>query len=210
MLNITLTIAAAPELLAALSNLTNSITSAKVVTVPQAAPKYTTLKDALEQFDAEVAYNQAVTDSTTYTVQESAAQAMVPVQQSVQSPVSANINQIYNQGNAVPVNPINSQSNRGPVNLINSQPSLIPVSVVQAPQQAPVQTPAVQTSTVPTSSQTYTMEQLAVAATQLVDSGRRAELVNLLQTFGVQALTVLPKEQYGAFATQLRALGAKI
>lgn len=210
MLNITLTIAAAPELLAALSNLTNTITSEKVVTAPQAAQKYTTLKDDMEQFDAEVAYNQAVTDSTTYTVQESAVQAMVPVQQSVQNPVFANINQIYNQGNDVPVNPISSQSNPVPVNSINSQPNLIPVSVVQAPQQAPVQTPAVQTSTVPTSSQTYTMEQLAVAATQLVDAGRRSELVNLLQTFGVQALTALPKEQYGAFATQLRVLGAKI
>ncbi|MPN41310.1 hypothetical protein SDC9_188853 [bioreactor metagenome] len=54
------------------------------------------------------------------------------------------------------------------------------------------------------------MEQLAVAATQLVDAGRRQELVNLLTSFGVQALTTLPKEQYGNFATQLRAMGAKI
>lgn len=198
MFNIILTVTAAPELLTALSNFTNSITSAKVVTVPQVAPKCTTLKDALEQFDAEVAYNQAVTDSTTYPVQESAVHAMVPVQQPVQNPVPANINQIYNQGNTVTVSQTNSQS------------SLVPVSVAQVPQQATVQTPAVQTSTVPTSIQTYTMEQLAVAATQLVDAGRRSELVSLLQTFGVQALTALPKEQYGAFATQLRALGAKI
>jgi len=63
---------------------------------------------------------------------------------------------------------------------------------------------------VPTAVQTYSMEQLAVAATQLVDAGRRAELVQLLGAFGVQALTGLPKEQYGAFATQLRAMGAKI
>jgi hypothetical protein len=54
------------------------------------------------------------------------------------------------------------------------------------------------------------MEQLAVAATQLNDAGRRVELINLLSSFGVQALTALPKEQYGNFATQLRALGAKI
>lgn len=64
---------------------------------------------------------------------------------------------------------------------------------------------------VPTAPQTsYTMEQLAIAATQLVDAGRRVELVSLLETFGVQALTALPKEQYGNFATHLRTMGAKI
>lgn len=63
---------------------------------------------------------------------------------------------------------------------------------------------------VPTTIQTYTLEQLAVAATQLVDAGRRNELVNLLGQFGVQALTALPKEQYGNFATALRQLGARI
>ena len=65
-------------------------------------------------------------------------------------------------------------------------------------------------ATVPTAVQTYSMEQLAVAATQLMDAGRRQELVNLLGQFGVQALTALPKEQYGAFATKLRELGAKL
>lgn len=63
---------------------------------------------------------------------------------------------------------------------------------------------------VPTTAPTYTMDQLAVAATQLVDAGRRNELVQLLQEFGAPALTALPKEQYGAFATKLRGMGAKI
>lgn len=83
------------------------------------------------------------------------------------------------------------------------------VPTTPAPVQAPTttQTPA---TAVPTTTQTYTMEQLAVAATQLVDAGRREELVQLLQQFGVQALTALPKEQYGAFATALRQMGAKI
>lgn len=58
--------------------------------------------------------------------------------------------------------------------------------------------------------QVYTQEQLAVAAMQLMDAGRRQDLVNLLAQFGVPALTALPKEQYGNFATQLRALGAKL
>lgn len=121
MINFTLTITAAPELLAVLSNFTNAITSAKVVTIPDNNSDFSYLK---------------------------------PVQ--------------------------------------------------------PDQAASVQNSIVPTSTQSYTMEQLAVAATQIVDSGRRAELVSLLGSFGVQALTALPTEHYGAFATQLRALGAKI
>ena len=86
-----------------------------------------------------------------------------------------------------------------------------PAPVAPAPvAPAPTPTPAEQPAPVPTTQQTYTMEQLAVAATQLVDAGRREELVGLLGQFGVQALTALPKEQYGAFATALRQMGAKI
>lgn len=84
--------------------------------------------------------------------------------------------------------------------------NIIPVQM-QMPT-APVQTPT--PAAVPTQAQTYTMDQLAVAATQLMDVGKRNELIALLNSFGVQALTALPKEQYGAFATQLRVLGAKI
>lgn len=62
----------------------------------------------------------------------------------------------------------------------------------------------------PTASASYSMDQLAVAATQLMDAGKRNGLLQLLATFGVNALTELPKEQYGNFATQLRGLGAKI
>lgn len=90
-----------------------------------------------------------------------------------------------------------------------------PAAVPTAPIQTPVQQPAhpaapVTPQAVPTSAPTYTMEQLAVAATQIVDAGRRNELVQLLASFGVQALTGLPKEQYGAFATKLREMGARI
>jgi hypothetical protein len=70
--------------------------------------------------------------------------------------------------------------------------------------------PPILTSPLPTVTQTYTLEQLAVAATPLADGGQREALVGLLASFGVQALTQLPKEHYGNFATQLRAMGAKI
>lgn len=120
---------------------------------------------------------------------------------------------------------------QAPVAPTSNAPTFVPVQQpvqTQPPMQQPVQQP-VQTQqpgfdpvtgaatlagqvpgSVPTTAQTYTMEQIAVAATQLVDAGRRGELVELLAQFGVQALTALPKEQYGAFATHLRAKGAKI
>lgn len=57
---------------------------------------------------------------------------------------------------------------------------------------------------------TYSPDQLAQAAIPLVDAGRREELTGLLGAFGVQAITQLPKERYGEFATALRGMGAKI
>lgn len=99
-----------------------------------------------------------------------------------------------------------------------SQQIAVPPTQPYPDQQAAGVPPTVPTSgaapvpgAVPTAgAPTYTMDQLAVAATQLVDAGRQAEIVQLLASFGVQALTALPKEHYGAFATQLRAMGAKI
>lgn len=125
-------------------------------------------------------------------------------------------NQINIPTNTVSTVPITQQT---PINPIITQP--IPQVTVQTntvPNTPPMQqnpqnmqpNQVVPTTQVPVSTQTYTMDQLAVAATQIVDAGRRVELVNLLTSFGVQALTALPKEQYGAFATKLREMGAKI
>lgn len=96
-----------------------------------------------------------------------------------------------------------------PVVMTAAAPQL---SVVPAAAPAPVNyaAPAPTQAAVPVTAQSYTPEQLAVAATQLMDSGRQPELMGLLAAFGVQALTQLPKEQYGNFATQLRAMGARI
>ena len=79
---------------------------------------------------------------------------------------------------------------------------------------APVQTgaPSVNpvASTVPTSAPQYTVEMLADAGTTLVDAGKMAELLRLLADFGVNAITDLKPETYGAVASKLRALGAQI
>lgn len=94
-----------------------------------------------------------------------------------------------------PVQPVPPQQT-APVNMGQTQP-------------AAVTPPPVQT-TVPTTQPSYTMEDLSKAGMTLMDSGRQGELRNLLAQFGVQSLPDLPKEQYGAFATALRGLGAQI
>lgn len=91
-----------------------------------------------------------------------------------------------------------------PEGIIPVTPPMAVPPVIAQP--APITPPAA----VPVTAQTYSADQLAVAATQIADAGRRVELIRLLETFGVQALTMLPKEQYGAFATKLREMGAKI
>lgn len=63
---------------------------------------------------------------------------------------------------------------------------------------------------VPTTTQTYELDDLARAAMTLMDVGRQGELQQLLTQFGVAALPMLPKDQYGAFATALRGMGAQI
>ena len=95
-----------------------------------------------------------------------------------------------------------------------------PVAPVSAPAQvtnvvtppAPSPAPAAQTptNTVPTGAPQYTMGMLAVAGTALIDAGRMGELCGLLAKYGVESVTALNPAQYGAFATDLRALGAQI
>ena len=87
--------------------------------------------------------------------------------------------------------------------------------VTAAPPQA--QTPPVQVMTqsapvtqVQTSTPSYTLDDISRAATTLMDAGRQGELIGLLKQFGIATLPDLPKEQYGAFATALRGMGAQI
>lgn len=56
----------------------------------------------------------------------------------------------------------------------------------------------------------YTTEQIMNAGATLMDAGKVNELMNLLHSFGVQAVMDLKPEQLGAFATAMRELGAKI
>lgn len=56
----------------------------------------------------------------------------------------------------------------------------------------------------------YTVDQIMAAGAMLMDAGKVNDLMNLLHSFGVQAVMDLKPEQLGAFATALRSLGATI
>ena len=107
-----------------------------------------------------------------------------------------------------------AQQTASTVNTVPQQTPVTPISNA-VPQQTPVAltvntVPQQTSAAVPTVTATYTIDQLAYAASPLLDAGKLPELQALLNQFGVNMLTELPAEQYGAFATALRGLGAKI
>lgn len=83
-----------------------------------------------------------------------------------------------------------------------------PQNVVQMPMQQTVPVQSLAPIATPVTPQ-YTLDQLGKAGAELMKT-RQQDVLNLLAQFGVQALTQLPREQYGAFATALRGLGANI
>lgn len=56
----------------------------------------------------------------------------------------------------------------------------------------------------------YSLEQLQVAAAGLTSMGKMPQVMGILQRFGIQAMTELPKERYGEFVIALREAGAQI
>lgn len=86
-------------------------------------------------------------------------------------------------------------------------PATAPQTVPTAPSTPPVNSPS---PSVPTAAPQYTLEMIAKAGTALVDAGKLGEVSALLGKFGVDVLTALDPSMYGAFATELRALGAQI
>lgn len=133
---------------------------------------------------------------------------------SVSAELAKKITELITAENAVPepqtvhTAPVQNPAEQSSVPVQNVQPpafentvpvqSAPPVSVPTAPI-APTAPPC-----------TYTIEQIQTACAPLMDAGKQQELIGLLSQFGVQSLPQLPKEQYGAFATALRGMGAKI
>ena len=117
---------------------------------------------------------------------------------------------------AAPVSPAPVNPTPGPAPTTAAPvaaPSPSPTPVTNAPtagptSAAPGNTPA---PAVPvTGAPAYTLDQISRAGASLVDAGKMQQLSELLGRYGVQAVTQLQPEQYGAFATELRALGAQI
>ena len=88
--------------------------------------------------------------------------------------------------------------------------NVVPITPVQST--APVQTAQNQPvqQAVPTTTKSYTLEDLQRASGALVQAGKIQQLQGLLQQFNAVSLAHLAQENFGAFALKLRELGADI
>lgn len=93
-------------------------------------------------------------------------------------------------------------SSAAPAPITPPVPAAAPVSVATAPVAVP--------TAVPTAAPTYTLDALARAGAALAQSGKMNDALAVLAKYGVQSVNQLKPEQYGAFAAELRALGAQI
>ena len=88
--------------------------------------------------------------------------------------------------------------------------SVAPVPTAPATPAAVPTAPVTPAPAVPTSAHTYTPDEMAKAAMPLMDAGKQQELIGLVHQFGASSIPELRPEQYGAFATALRGMGAQI
>ena len=84
-------------------------------------------------------------------------------------------------------------------------PPVAPVTAPEAIPAAPVPAPA---PAVP--EKAYNLNELSVAASSLIEQGKMQELMEIIRSYGVISLNVLPAEHYADFAAKIRKLGAKI
>lgn len=96
-----------------------------------------------------------------------------------------------------------------PVQEIQNVVPITPAQNTAPVQTQPVQTQPVQTA-VPTTTKSYTLEDLQRASGALVQAGKIQQLQSLLQQFNAVSLAHLAQENFGAFALKLRELGADI
>ena len=105
---------------------------------------------------------------------------------------------------STPVTPAAALTPMPPVGQMAPAAPTAPVNPTPASQT--VQMPPVPLANAPT----YKLDDITKAGADLAQAGKVNELVALLGQFGVQACTQLKPEQFGAFATALRGLGAAI
>lgn len=90
---------------------------------------------------------------------------------------------------------------QAPVPTLPATETVAPINPVPTPTPVPV---------APTQTIKYTVQQLAVAAMQLKDQGRIADLQGLLVQFGVASMVELKDDQLDSFAQALRGLGVTL
>ena len=91
------------------------------------------------------------------------------------------------------------------------KPVKLETKPAQAPIQQPVQTAPVQAAPAAApATKTYTMDEIAKAAGDIMTPETIPQLQALLASFGVNGLPDLPADKLGAFAAELRKMGAKI
>lgn len=120
-----------------------------------------------------------------------------------------NFNMPAGNAPAAPV-PVQTASVPTPAPVAAPAPAPAPAPTPVAPPVTPMPTAAAPAPAVPVTAPTYTLDQIAKAGANLVDAGKMEQLLALLTKYSVQAVTQLTPDQYGAFATELRALGAQI
>lgn len=85
-------------------------------------------------------------------------------------------------------------------------PSVAPATTAIAAPVAPTTPAPVPTAAAPT----YTVEEMQLACAPLMDANRMGALQAVCAKYGASSLLDIPKEQYGALAADLRALGARL
>ena len=85
-----------------------------------------------------------------------------------------------------------------------------PVSTPAPTAASPFQQPGITAGPPAAAAPTYTLDQLARAGATLAQSGKMEQALALLAKYGIQTVNQLKPEQYGAFATELRLLGAQV
>lgn len=107
--------------------------------------------------------------------------------------------------------PVQQYQPGAPVNTTPTTPIQTPATPpMNNANAAPQQTAPLNTQAPVAAAPAYQIDDLARAAAQLMDAGKQQDLLALLGQFNVQTLGQLPPEQFGAFATALRQMGAKI
>lgn len=98
----------------------------------------------------------------------------------------------------VPASAVSALTTAAPTPVPNPVPMTVAPTVSAVPVSVPVTAP------------TYTIDQITKAGADLVQAGKMPQLYGLMQQFQINAATDLRPDQYGAFATALREMGAQI